>query len=223
MLDISEKLTKRNERKAHGDRFSDSTFIDVEIPLLERRLKRVLRGFKNKDVIKMRPRWNGTGQCTVEKITEWARAFLCLDADVLFQRLDENTVTLRSARYTDHFGRLSSLVEAFTTVGADTLTERAVTLLTVIVGELLQDRDSCGKTEFSVEVTDELIFLYVYPEKNIDADPSIGSIILARTLGVELETVRGENGASCYKLTASRLGEYLYEVRMFWVRLTAKR
>ena len=94
-------------------------------------------------------------------------------------------------------------------------TVRGLFFLTIVTRAVLYDREAERSVKLWFDAVDDRFILYVNPKNGIDEslDPSIKAMVLARTLGVQLEVTDENEGLTCYKLVASAIGEFLYEVR----------
>lgn len=218
-----ELLKPKVRKKADGysGLYLGLTVKENEKPLLARRLRRVLRGFNEKDIVKVRNVKEGDPQYDLKSITEQ----IASELDLLPDQLGSSDWDRLSIQSSKTFKKLKAFIEDTINTEVSDSDLRAIALLTLITLALLNDREPSNKTVLLPEIADDVLTLYVTPDHVIDRaiHPNIKSIIISRTVGAELAFVSDDRGTLCYKLTVSRRGEYLYEVRRasqeFWIDL----
>ena len=199
----------------YSDLYLGTALLENEKPLLMRRLKRVLRGFNEKDIIKVRPALAGSRHCDVNAITEQILDIMDMKSNEVVPKEKLNKKSIWFLPRTPTFVTLKELIEASEKYTASPMGVRALVFLSLITRALLYDHELNKQFRIWADITDDDITVFINPGKDIDKsiDPNIKSMILARTLGVELSIERCSNGESCYRMTVSRYGEYLYDVR----------
>ena len=220
---VDELLKPKVRRKAdgYGGLYLGAAVKETEKPLLTRRLRRVLRGFNLKDIKKVREIKDGDPQYDHDAITEQ----ITFSLDLLSDKVLSVDRAKSSVQASKTFKKLRTIVEDPESSEVSDLDLRAISLLTVITLALLNDREPSAKTVLLPEITSDTLTLYITPEHVIDSSihPNIKSIILSRTVGAELAIVSDARCSLCYRVTVSRCGKYLYEVRRapreFWIDL----
>ena len=215
MVDDLKVRRKRRISKNYGDLYVGSCMSEREKPMLARRLRQVLRGFRKADIIKLRPTLMDTSLCDIVLISEHASAVLEMEDNVQSVVLEENCRTMRGVHSSPTYERIQALFEAMGGIAVNENTVRGLIFLAICTRALLYDREAERAVKLWFDALEDHFILYINPENGIDEslDPSIKAMVLARTLGVQLEVTDENEGITCYKLVASAIGEFLYEVR----------
>ena len=209
-------LTERRKRKLtenFGNLYADSILLESEKPLLARRLRQVMRGFRRSDVMKLRPALIDTPLCDIKQIDRCANELL--ESEGVLVRASGKDRTISGIHRTSTYERIQALYESVDCHAFNENTVRGLFFLTIVTRAVLYDREAERAVKLWFDAVDDRFILYVNPKNGIDEslDPSIKVMVLARTLGVQLEVTDENEGITCYKLVASAIGEFLYEVR----------
>ena len=215
MVDDLTERRKRSLTENFGNLYADSILLESEKPLLARRLRQVMRGFRKADIIKLRPTLMDTSLCDIALISEHASAVLEMEDNVQSVVLGENCRTMRGVHSSPTYERIQTLYESVDCHAFNENTARGLIFLAICTRAVLYDREAERSVKLWFDAVDDRFILYVNPKNGIDEslDPSIKAMVLARTLGVQLEVTDENEGITCYKLVASAIGEFLYEVR----------
>ncbi len=215
MVDDLKERRKRRLVENHGKLYADSLLIEFEKPLLARRLRQVLRGFRKADILKIRPALIDTALCDIARIAECVSGILELKDNAMSVAEVENGRTIRGICNSPTYERIQALFEATGSHAVNEKGVRGLIFLAICTIALLYDREADRSVKLWFDASDDRFILYINPKNGIDEslDPSIKAMILARTLGVQLEITDENKGIPCYKLVASAIGEFLYEVR----------
>lgn len=213
MHENTKGLAGKVEIGERGDSPSCCSLVERERPLWMRRLNRVMRGFRKKDILKARPMLAGTDECDVTAVTDQIERILWrMPYNALPNAKGNGGVTVSGERAV--FERLTQTVGALQDGATDALTLLSIMLLSAILNALLYGKALNRRTKIDADIDEETVTLRIKPEKIIDRrrEPSVCSIVLARTLGVLLSIELDNEGQPYYKLIASRKCEYLYDV-----------
>ena len=215
MVDDFKVRRKRRISKNYGDLYVGSCMSEREKPMLARRLRQVLRGFRKADIIKLRPTLMDTSLCDIALISEHASTVLEMEDNVQSVVIEENCRTIRGVHSSPTYERIQALFEAMGGIAVNENTARGLIFLAICTRALLYDREAERAVKLWFDALEDRFILYINPENGIDEslDPCIKAMVLARTLGVQLEITDENKGIICYKLVASSIGEFLYEVR----------
>ena len=213
MVDDLTEQRKRRLTENFGNLYADSILLESEKPLLARRLRQVMRGFRRSDVMKLRPALIDTPLCDIKQIDRCANELL--ESEGVLVRASGKDRTISGIHRTSTYERIQALYESVDCHAFNENTVRGLFFLTIVTRAVLYDREAERSVKLWFDAVDDRFILYVNPKNGIDEslDPSIKVMVLARTLGVQLEVTDENEGITCYKLVASAIGEFLYEVR----------
>ena len=213
MVDDLTEQRKRRLTENFGNLYADSILLESEKPLLTRRLRQVMRGFRRSDVMKLRPALIDTPLCDIKQIDRCANELL--ESEGVLVRASGKDRTISGIHRTSTYERIQALYESVDCHAFNENTVRGLFFLTIVTRAVLYDREAERSVKLWFDAVDDRFILYVNPKNGIDEslDPSIKVMVLARTLGVQLEVTDENEGITCYKLVASAIGEFLYEVR----------
>ena len=213
MVDDLTERRKRRLTENFGNLYADSILLESEKPLLTRRLRQVMRGFRRSDVMKLRPALIDTPLCDIKQIDRCVNELL--ESEGVPIRASGKDRTISDIHRTSTYERIQALYESVDCHAFNENTVRGLFFLTIVTRAVLYDREADRSVKLWFDAVDDRFILYVNPKNGIDEslDPSIKAMVLARTLGVQLEVTDENEGITCYKLVASAIGEFLYEVR----------
>ena len=214
VVDLNEQRRRRIS-KNFGNLYAESLLLETEKPLLYRRLRQVMRGFRKSDIPKIHAASIDTPLCDIDRISEQAAEVLELEDELMPASKAVNELTIRDMHISPTYERIQALYKVIEIHPFNKKTVRGLIFLTVCTRAVLYDREAVRSVKLWFDTVDDRFILYVTPKNGIDEslDPSIKAMVLARTLGVQLEVTDENQGVPCYKLVASSIGEFLYEVR----------